>query len=340
MTVNASLVFGPIGPDTIDLPGEPSRLRAASQDLRELARQVEQVAQQLQQVNPPQGARGRTATALSRGARNTAQVLEADAQQLESLADAIDGAAESLADGQGSIDALRQRWRTARESFRGSLQGAKHGASEDPGELMRRIDANVAEPHETQFQRQAGLAFLGGGGGGPQAEAMLVDTGGEVQQAVAEYGREVRGIVEEFAGLMQKARNADQDVEPRLPRRAASAFAQPAGDSDGADPDHENVSAPGTVQSIGAAMQDAAQSLGRAAESLEDIRLAIRSGRMLPDDERAGSNDGFEHDWTEHFDSVRAGLNATRRAADSAAERLRQIDLDSAADIRQALRER
>ena len=87
-------------------------------------------------------------------------------------------------------------------------------------------------------------------------------------------------------------------------------------------------------------MQDAAQTLGRAADRLEDVRLAIRSGRMLPEDERVGSNDGFKRDWTEHFDALREGLNATRRAADAAAERLRQIDLDSAADIRQALRDR
>lgn len=340
MTVHASLVSGPIGPDAIDLPGEPARLRSASQELRELARQVEQVGQQLQQVNPPEGARGRTATAMSRGARNTAQVLEADAQQLGELADALDGAADSLADGQGGLDALRQRWRTARESFRGALQGGKHG-TQDPGELMRRIDANASEQHETQFQRQAGLTFLGGGGGGgPQAEAMLVDAGGEIQQAVAEYRREVRGIVDEFAGLMQKAKTSDNDLDARLPRRAGTAFAQQLGDTDGEDPDHANVSAPGTVQSIGAEMQDAAQTLARAADRLEDIRLAIRAGRMLPEDERMGSNDGFHRDWTDHFDSLREGLNATRRAGDAAAERLRQIDLDSAADIRQALRNR
>ena len=339
MTANAMLFSGQIGPDTIDLPGEPAKLRNASQDLRELARQIEQVGQQLQQIDPPGGTRGRTVTAMSRGARSTAQVLEADAQQLGQLADAIDAAADALADGHGGIDGLRQRWQGARASFRGSLKDAKGGAP-DAGALMHRIDAGAAEPHETQFQRQAGLTFAGpGGGGGAHAEAMLLEDGGETQQAIAEYRRDVRGILDEFAALMQKAKHADNELESRLPRRAV-ATATSHGNGEGQDGEPENVSAPGAIQSIGAEMQDAAQSLGQASDRLDDIRLAIRAGRMLPEDERIGSNEGFKRDWTEHFESVRESLTATRRAADAAADRLRQVDVESAADIRQALRDR
>ena len=87
-------------------------------------------------------------------------------------------------------------------------------------------------------------------------------------------------------------------------------------------------------------MQEAAQTLQRAVDQLEDVRLAVRAGRMLPDDERTGSNDGFKRDWTEHLDGVRESLQAGRRAADAAVERLRQIDADGAGDIRQALRDR
>jgi hypothetical protein len=214
MPVHAALVSGPVGPDTIDLPGEPSRLREAVQGLRDVTRQVETVSQQLQQADPPQGGRGRTVLALSRGAQRAGTALEADARQLGELADSIESAADALAQGQDGLDGPRQRWRAARQGIRQASQDAK-GGPQEPGALIRRIDA-----------------------------------------------------------------------EP--------------------------------------------------AERLKDIRLAIRAGRMLPEEERNDSNNGFERDWTQHLESVRESLTAGRRAAD----RLRQVDDDSAADIRQALRGR
>lgn len=339
MTTHATLVSGPIGPDTIGLPGEPSRLRDAAQALHDLGRQVEQTGQQLQQADPPQGARGRVVMALSRGAQRIGSALEADARQLGGLADALDGAADALAQGQDGVDDLRQRWRQARETFRSTLDSAKDGPK-DVGALMHRIDADAAEPHEQQFRQQAGLTFLGGGGGGG-ADAMLLEQGGRVQQAIGDYRRDTRSIVDELAGLMQKAKNADREVEDRLPRRSdAQLSAVSAGGGEGDDPDHQEVSAPGAVQTLGDAIQEAAQGLQRAIDQLEDVRLAIRAGRMLPDDERIGSNDGFKRDWTEHLDSLRESLQAGRRAADASVERLRQIDADGAGDIRQALRGR
>lgn len=338
MTTHASLVSGPIGPDTIGLPGEPSRLRDAAQGLRDLGRQVEQTGQQLQQADPPQGAKGRAVVALSRGAQRIGSALEADARQLGGLADALDGAADALAQGQDGVDDLRQRWRQARETFRSTLDGAKDGPK-DVGGLMHSIDAAAAEPHENQFRQQAGLSFLGGGGGG--AHAMLLEQGGRVQQAIADYRRDTRAVVDELAGLMQRASNADREVEERLPRRVETHLsAAPAGSGDGDDPDHQEVSAPAAVQTVGDAVQEAAQNLRRAVDQLDDVRLAIRAGRMLPDDERVGSNDGFKRDWTEHLESLRESLQAGRRAADAAVERLRQIDAEGAGDIRQALRDR
>ena len=339
MTTNATLVSGPIGPDTIGLPGEPSRLRDAAQGLHELARQVEQTGQQLQRADPPEGARGRTVLALSRGAQRIGSVLEADARQLGGLADAIDTAADALAQGQDGVDGLRQRWRQARETFRSTLDSAKDGPK-DVGALMHRIDATASEPHENQFRQQAGLTFLDGGGGAAGADAMLLEQGGRVQQAIADYRRETRAVVDDLADLMQRAKNADREVEDRLPRRSEAhlSAAGPAGDGD--DPGHADVSAPSAVQTVGEAVQDAAQTLQRAVDQLEDVRLAVRAGRMLPDDERTGSNDGFKRDWTEHLDGLRESLQAGRRAADTAVERLRQIDADGAGDIRQALRDR
>ncbi|MCD9197570.1 Mce/MlaD family protein [Aeromicrobium wangtongii] len=334
MPLHAVLVSGPIGPDTIDLPGEPARLREAVQGLRDLTRQLGQVSEQLQQANPPQGSRGRTVLALSRGAQRAGTALEADARQLGELADSIEAAADALAQGQDGLDGLRQRWRAARQGLRQALQDAK-GGPHDPGALIRRIDAHTAEPHDAQFRRQAGLSFTDGGGGA-QAEAMLLEQGGALQQAIGEYRREVRGIVDEYADLMQKAKNADNDVDRRLPRRAEASLGAVRGDGSG-EPSPE-ISSPEAVQSLGEQLLDAAKALGQAADRLEDIRLAIRAGRMLPEEERVGSNNGFKRDWTEHLESVRESLTAGRRAADTAADRLRQADDDSAADIRQALR--
>lgn len=338
MTVNATLMSGPIAPDSIQLPGDPARLRDAVQSLRNLARQVDQTGQQLLQADPPEGRRGRTALAMARGATRTGKVLEADAQQLGELADALDAAADALTQGQDGIDDLRQRWRQSREVFRNALTGAKDGPK-DVDSIMHGIDATAAEPHRAQFQNQAGLQFTDDdGGGGPRAEAMLVEHGGAVQQAIADYRRDVHGIVDAFADLMQKAKSADREVEDRLPRRPSSDFAD--GDAGDDDPDHQNVSAPGAVQSLGEELHDAAQTLNRSGDVLEDIRLAIRAGRMLPEEERVGSNQGFKHDWDEHFDALREALVATRRAADTVAERLRRIDDDGATDIRQGLRDR
>lgn len=336
MTVNATLMSGPIGPDSIDLPGEPARLRDAVQHLRDLAGQVDQTGQQLQQADPPEGRRGRTVLAMSRGARRTGKVLEADARQLGELADALDAAADALAQGQGGVDDVRQRWRQAREVLRNALSGAKDGAP-DAGTIMHRIDAGAAGPHAAQFQQQAGLQFVDDGSGGAHAEAMLLEQGGPVQQAIADYRRDVHGFVDEYADLMQKAKSADREVEDRLPRRPSSDFADGDGGDD--DPDQQHVSAPGAVQSLGEELHDAAQTLNQAGDRLEDIRLAVRAGRMLPEDERVGSNEGFKRDWDEHFDALREALVATRRAADTVAQRLRQIDDDGASDIHQGLRD-
>lgn len=336
MTLQATLIAGPIGPDTIDIPGHPAQLRNAVQGLRELCRQVESASHQLKQANPPEGMRGRTVLALSRAGQRTARLLDADVQQLEGLADAVDQAADTLTSAQGGVDDLRRRWRQARQSFRDALHGAKN-APDNIEALIHRIDSNAAESHEQQFKRQAGLTFAHGGGGGKGAEAMLVEDGGVVDQAIAAYRHDVRAIVDEFSELMQKAKNSDNQLDERLPRQANVAFAEADHDADG--PDHHNISAPGAVRSLAEELEQAAHSIEQASHRLEDIRLAMRAGRMLPEDERIGSNDGFKRDWTEHFDTVRHGLGATRRAATAAADRLREVDEEGAADIRQALRD-
>lgn len=41
MALEAQLMVGPIGPDTIQIPGEPHRLRRAAEALRDLCQQLD-----------------------------------------------------------------------------------------------------------------------------------------------------------------------------------------------------------------------------------------------------------------------------------------------------------
>ncbi|MEJ7633410.1 hypothetical protein [Aeromicrobium sp.] len=337
MTMHATLVSGPIGPDTIDIPGEPTQLRNAVQGLRGLCRQIEQASNQLKQANPSDSDRGRIVLALSGAAQRTGRVLDADSQQLDSLADAIDHAADVLTSSQGGVDDLRRRWRSSRDAFRDALHGHKN-APDNVEALIHRIDSDASESHEGQFKQQAGLTFANVGGGGARPDAMLLEEDGAVDQAITAYRHDVRSIVDEFAELMQKTKNADNQLDEKLPRHSSAALSEVEHDG-GSGPDHHTISGPGAVRSIGEELGQGAHTIEQASQRLEDIRLAIRAGRMLPDDDRVGSNDGFKRDWTEHFDKLKHSLTAARRAADGAADRLRDADENGAADVRQALRD-
>jgi hypothetical protein len=337
MTLHAELVSGPIGPDTIRVPGDPAQLRTAVQGLRGLCRQVDQASHLLKQANAPDGERGRIVLALSRAAQRTGRSLDADSQQLEALADAIDHAADVLSSSIDGADDVKRRWKQARDTLRESVHGRKN-APPDLEALIHGIDSEVAESHLTQLKRQAGMTFLDGGGGRPREHAMLLEEGSPVDQAITAYRHAARGLVDEYADLVQKAKTADNPVDEKLPRHANVGISEvDNGNDDG--PDHHNVSGPAAVRTIGDQLQEGARVLDQAENRLEDIRLAIRAGRMQPDDERVGSNDGFKRDWTDHFDKIRHTLNALRRAGDTAADRLRDADENGAADVRQALRE-
>lgn len=333
MTLHAELVSGPIGPDTIGVPGDPAQLRNAVQGLRGLCRQLDQASQLLKQANPPDGDRGRVVLALSRAAQRTGRGLDADSQQLDALADAIDHAADVLSSSIDGTDDVKRRWRQARDTLRDSLHGRKN-APPNIEALIHSIDSEVADSHLTQLKRQAGMTFLDGG---PREHAMLVEDGSPVDQAITAYRHAARGLIDEYADLVQKAKTADNPVDEKLPRHANVTLSEVDGQDDG--PDHHTISGPGAVRTIGDQLQEGARVLDQAENRLEDIRLAIRAGRMLPDDERVGSNDGFKRDWTDHFDKVRHTLNALRRAGDAAADRLRDADENGAADVRQALRD-
>jgi hypothetical protein len=334
MTLHAEFVAGPIGPDTIRIPGQPAQLRSAVQGLRGLCRQVDQASDQLKQANPPDGERGRIVLALSHAAQRTGRTLDADSQQLEALADAIDHAADVLTHSQDGVDDLSRRWRQARDAFRDALHGHKN-APANVEALIHHIDSDAAGAHLTQLKRQAGVTFADGSGGA-HAQAMLLEDGSAVEQAITAYRHTVRGLVDEYADLVQKAKTADNQVDEKLPRHTNAAFEE-AESHDDSSAQH-TISGPAAVRAVGDAIHEGARTLDQAEHRLEDIRLAIRAGRMLPDDERVGSNDGFKRDWTDHFDQVRHMLNAARRAGDLAADRLRDADDHGAADVRQALR--
>ncbi|MFC5679001.1 hypothetical protein [Aeromicrobium endophyticum] len=336
MTLHAELVSGPIGPDTIRVPGDPAQLRNAVQGLRGLSRQVDQASHLLKQANPPDGERGRIVLALSRAAQRTGRTLDADSQQLDALADAIDHAADVLSSSIDGAEDVKRRWKQARDTLRDSVHGHKN-APPNIEALIHGIDSEAAESHLTQLKRQAGMTFLDGGAGQPREHAMLLEEGSPVDQAITAYRHAARGLVDEYAELVQKAKTADNPVDEKLPRHANVSISEVDTHDDG--PDHHNVSGPGAVRSIGDQLQEGTRVLDQAENRLEDVRLAIRAGRMQPDDERVGSNDGFKRDWTDHFDKLRHTLNALRRAGDVAADRLRDADENGAADVRQALRD-
>lgn len=355
MPVEAQLMVGPIGPDTIAIPGEPQRLRQAASTLRELCQRIDDIGKQLRNADAPEGKRGRTVRSLSRIAGVTGRTLQADADALTQLGDAVQHQADLLTDAHGNLDQLRSRWRQARQELRATLEGeqgkrdARKSADPDGKQggngrqddspiniaaVIRSIDSDVADKHEQAIVRLSGVSY-GNIGGSDKEHAMLVD--GEIDRAMNQYRHQVDSLLEELTESMRRVHRADEDMAEHLPRREKSVLAAEQLDTDGATNDQPNViSGPEDIRMVAQDVRDAAQSINQVSDQLREIRLGIREGRMLPDDERIGSSDGFQRTWNQHFDDLREDLNHARRAGVEVADRLAEIDQNGARDVRRA----
>ena len=345
MAVEAHLVSGPIGPDTIAIPGDPGRLGKSADGLREMCTTLGEVSDQLQKSAAAEDKRGRTMKSLIRVAGRTAQVLQGDADRLQELGDAVQHQADALTEALNDLDDLRGRWRQARHELRDALDGEErkraaaaqddgagggkgHGGGHDDqpinaSAVIHDIDGDVADEHQGAIRRLTGLEFAPGGGG--QSGAMLVD--GEIDQAMTTYRREVRQILDQYTESIRRVHRADEAMAEHLPRTDRATLSM----QDDDDADEPNaISGPQDIESVAEEAQQASQALDRATNELREIRLGIREGRMLPDDDRIGSSDGFQRTWTEHFDDLREDLNHARKSGGEVAAQLREIDHNGA----------
>lgn len=353
MPVEAQLMAGPIGPDTIQVPGDPQRLRRAADGLGDMCQQLEEIGDRLRHADADEGRRGRTVRALSRVAGRTGRILQSDADTLQHLADAVQREADLLADAHASLDDLRSTWRRAREELREAVRGEQSrrgddgpGARHDRGHrddepvdveaLIAAVDGDVGDQHEAVISRLSGLHFSGGGPRRPHASAMVVD--GEIDRAVSTYRRHVDRVLDELTETMRRVHRADEELADLL-RREETAQIRAQRADDGATEDGDAVSAPQDIRAVAEQVQQSARQIDHAAGQLRDIRLAIREGRMLPDDERAGSSDGFQRSWTQHLDELREDLDHARRAGDDIASRLAELDHEGARSVRRSGRE-
>lgn len=356
MAVEAQLVVGPIGPDTIQIPGEPQRLRRAAESLRDLCQQLDDVGQQLRRADAPEGGRGRTVRSLSRVAGRTGQTLQADSDTLRQLGDAVQHQAELLSQAHDHLDELRATWRQARHDLRDAVQGdqnrrqaadADHEASAAGGRaaggakheqeplnvsaLIHDLDAEAAAKHGQAITGLSGIHF-DGAGGTQQTRAMLVD--GDLDRALTTYRHQVEQVLADLTESMRRVHRADEEMAQHLRRNDTAVAQAHLADGDGtAAGQAPAISSPEDIRSVAQQVRQAAQSIDQAADQLREIRLGIREGRMLPDDDRIGSSDGFQRSWTAHFDDLRQDLNHARTAGIRIADRLREIDDDGARDV-------
>lgn len=360
MALEAQLMVGAIAPDTIQIPGEPQRLRRAAESLRDLCQQLDDVGKQLRHADAPEDTRGSTVRSLSRVAGRTGQTLQADSDTLRQLCDAVQHQADLLSDAHGRLDELRATWRQARHDLRDAVQGdqnrrqaaqsddeangaggkastasAKHDPEPiDVSALIHDIDAEAAEKHGQAISRLSGIHFSGDGGK-QQSAAMLVD--GDLDRAMTTYRHQVDQVLDDLTESMRRVHRADEQMSEHLHRSGTAVAQANAANLDESPTEQPQViSSPEDIRSVAQTVRQAAQSLDQAAGQLREIRLGIREGRMLPDDERIGSSDGFQRSWTEHFDELREDLNHARTAGIQIADRLREIDDNGARDVRRS----
>lgn len=209
-------------PDTLQVPGDPDRLRRGADSLQELATELTDIGSRLRDAHAPQETRGPTVRAMSRVAGTLGKVLQADADQLSDLAELTRHQSERLAEAQELVEESRRRWRDARQELRAQIgdlnemaaraerervqererrqerarregkdDRAEHDRDDRPdpeppteaSQLIRAMDQQVLDRFEVPLRRLAGLEFTERNG----ASAML--TNGKVEQAASATAR-------------------------------------------------------------------------------------------------------------------------------------------------------
>ncbi|MFO6453970.1 MULTISPECIES: hypothetical protein [unclassified Aeromicrobium] len=362
-------------PDSLDVPGDPDRLRHGAEKLQDLVTELTDVGKRLREADAPQETRGPTVRAMSRVAGTLGQVLEADADQLSDLVELVRRQAERMTDALGTLDETRRRWRQARQDLRdqvGDLNeqaarehreaereraerrereraekdrngGGGGGADRDherrepepPTEatdLIRMADQQVLNQVEGPLRRLAGLEFTDRHG----SVAIMLD--GKADQIAERYRQTVQAIFDELVEALRGVNRLDNQLVEQLPRQQKAIAGPVTSGDDRSTPDPTRLSRPDDIASVGEELQDCARALDTAGERLQEIRLAIREGRLTPEDERIGSMNGFERTWKEHLQEVREDLNHARKASADIARELRELDERGAREVRRSFR--
>ena len=370
-------------PDTLEIPGDPERLRGGAEKLQDFITELTDVGKRLREADAPKESRGPTVRAMSRVAGTIGRVLEADAEQLSDVAELVRRQADRLTDAQGTVEEARRRWRQARQELRDQVDDLNERIAQAERERNERIEREEREEREEKARKEGKGGGHGGGGGGGDRErrdpeppteaaqliramdqqvlnhvdgplrrlagleftdrhgavAMAMAMDGKVDQIAERYRQTVQAIFDDLVEALRQVHRVDEQLVEPLPRRQKAFASVVQAPDQQAAPDLTRVSRPEDLTTVGEQLQECAQALNRADEQLPEIRLAIREGRMTPEDEQIGSMNGFQRTWKEHLDQVREDLNHARKAGDDIARELRELDERGAREVRRAFRQ-
>jgi len=161
---------------------------------------------------------------------------------------------------------------------------------------------------------------------------------GKADQIAERYRQTVQAIFDELVESLRGVNRLDNQLVEQLPRQQKAIAGPVKSSDDPSTPDPTRLSRPDDIASVGEELQECARALDTAAERLQEIRLAIREGRLTPEDERIGSMNGFERTWKEHLQEVREDLNHARKASADIARELRELDERGAREVRRSFR--
>jgi hypothetical protein len=215
----------------------------------------------------------------------------------------------------------------------GQAQGAgspaPHQPAPDAHALMQHIDDNQLHEHHDLFSRLLGTQVAGGGGS--QGDATFLDARSE--QAVASYRQAVRSVLDEFAAIVERVRQAERRIEERevFPRterdedEGSEAMMVAAGGL---------VSAYPVLRDLVKDLQSGAQASRHASETVARIGQALRDGQ-LPDRSREHEpGEGFRVEWQRHFDRRHDRLRTVGDKVEDVLQRFQRLDEECARAIR------
>jgi hypothetical protein len=360
---------GTLGPETLRIPAEPTRLTQAAQQLRELADSLGSAGDELVGAEGRHQERDGSTTSTVLGvARWNGNRLRKDAALLHELAEVTDHEAQLLGDVQAhDLPSLRRRWDQARGDLLASTRGAAdaaaqgqqgqqgqhaqhagggasqqggggHGAAWEPQHpapapdahaVMQHVDEQQVQEYADLFARVLGQQLPHGGGGG---ESIGTNLDARTEQAVSSYRQSVRGILDEFASIVQRVQQAERQVDER------ATF--PSADRDDDEGSAAVMVAGGLVSTypvlreLSKDLRAGAQAHAHASESIVRISQSLRDGQ-LPDRSRPHeAGEGFRQEWQRHLDRRHLRLQTVSEKVDDVLDRFQRLDEECARAIR------